>query len=331
MHRLAAEDSRIVYHWQENGGIVAALNAGLALCTAPYVARMDGDDLCFPERFAQQRDYLDRTPGCVAVSALAWHIDGSSRRTGTCSRFRRPEDANNCSLPATEPYLLHPMLMVRREAILAVGGYRPIVNAEDSDLYWRLAARGNLHILPYPLGEYRVHAQSVSSRSIRNGRSTALWSQLAALSDQRREGGAKDLPIGPAFVREVGAETELGAMLRVVAPHLSLDERAWLGSAVSAKLLELCYYRPFEPEVSDISFIRHAIRRDLIVRSRPGYAVFAGGMLSAGIRLLLAGDARLAFSIVPATRWPILIARAAFRGALSPRLRQRIRRAVGQT
>ncbi|MDH3982066.1 MAG: glycosyltransferase, partial [Kiritimatiellaceae bacterium] len=40
-------------------GIVPALNDGLAAAKGDYIARMDADDLCHPDRIEQQASYLD--------------------------------------------------------------------------------------------------------------------------------------------------------------------------------------------------------------------------------------------------------------------------------
>lgn len=42
----------------ENVGLAKALNAGLKECTCEYVARMDSDDICYPNRFKLQFDFL---------------------------------------------------------------------------------------------------------------------------------------------------------------------------------------------------------------------------------------------------------------------------------
>jgi glycosyltransferase involved in cell wall biosynthesis len=53
-------------------GLAARLNQAIALCTGEYIARMDSDDLCFPERLARQVERLRSDPsidvlGCGAV------------------------------------------------------------------------------------------------------------------------------------------------------------------------------------------------------------------------------------------------------------------------
>ena len=60
---LAAKDSRIVLLRNEkNLGLNATLNRCLAAATGEYIARMDGDDDCVPERFERQLDLLEHHP-----------------------------------------------------------------------------------------------------------------------------------------------------------------------------------------------------------------------------------------------------------------------------
>src|SRR5688500_4258827 len=51
---FARRDPRVRVVSRANKGLVATLNEGLALATAPLVARMDADDLCDPTRFKKQ-------------------------------------------------------------------------------------------------------------------------------------------------------------------------------------------------------------------------------------------------------------------------------------
>src|SRR5262249_27807136 len=67
LHELASEDVRIRILRQLPIGICAALEAGRAVARAPYIARMDSDDLALPHRLAAQASYLDCNPTIVAV------------------------------------------------------------------------------------------------------------------------------------------------------------------------------------------------------------------------------------------------------------------------
>ena len=181
LERMAAADPRVVLLNRENGGIVDALNAGLAACTAELVARHDADDLALPDRFARQIAWFRDHPRCSAVSGAVIHIDVNGRELGPKVALDSPDLADPLLYPQKEPYLVHPFLMMRRAAVMAAGGYRHVFHAEDTDLYWRLQETGELANMDDLLGYYRVHNQSVTGSSTLNGRISAVNSQLSGL------------------------------------------------------------------------------------------------------------------------------------------------------
>lgn len=256
--RLARNDDRIHVIAKTNSGIVDALNMGLALCTSGIVARQDADDLSNPDRFAIQLAYLHRHPDCVAVSSAARHIDENGAPMGTYALFPEPERADPLWLPAREPYLMHPFLMVRRSALLRVCGYRYLWHAEDSDLCWRLQEIGRLHSSNRVMGDYRFHPRSITSRSVVNGRISALSSQLSALSAVRRRNGSADLVFSRDALRQWISANSASNMFDIARGALTDEEARHLKVAFSAKLLELSTYRPYELDMDDCRFVRAA-------------------------------------------------------------------------
>lgn len=311
--QFVAKDRRVEYYHQGNAGIVAALNHGLQYCSAPFIARHDGDDISYPDRFEKELTYLEANPDCVAVSSVARHIDENGIPCGTISTRKDISAADCWSIPAAEPYLLQPMLMMRRTALDTAGGYRNLSVAEDADLMWRLNRIGSMHILPESLGDYRVHAGSVSSRSIVKGRFLAIWSQLAALSEQRRVSQLPDIVFSNLLLQHINTAISLKEMVDTIREQLTDTEFCWLCSAVSAKLLEFCYYRPYEPDKSDIQFIVTAVHTDRNISERPGYEIFKEAMLSAAIRSMQHFRIKDALSLIPFKQWPVLFGRIAFR------------------
>ena len=257
---IAAADPRVEHIRKPgNSGIVDTLNIGLARCRAAYVARHDADDIAYPNRFEVQLALLEPDPDLIAVGAVARHIDERGNQIlqhGGFSRPPPPELADPHRFPSREPYLMHPFLMARRDALVAVGGYRYVVHAEDTDLYWRLQERGRLHNPPDLLGDYRFHTGSITSGSVHNGRVGALNSQLAAISALRRRAGKPDLDFPPERLALYRAARGVADLLRIVQPDLTPEERAYLEPAVAAKLLELASYRPYLLEAADCRFIR---------------------------------------------------------------------------
>lgn len=144
-------------------GIVAALNIGLKNITSEYIARMDEDDLMYPNRLQVQLDYLDNIPICVAVGGQIELIDEFGSQIGK-SKFRRKIATSYKDLFYASP-LAHPAAMIRRSAMTKVGGYRDFL-AEDWDLWVRLREVGEVHNLSQRVIKYRVHNNQLSRENM---------------------------------------------------------------------------------------------------------------------------------------------------------------------
>jgi Glycosyl transferase family 2 len=254
----ASEDDRVLVITTPNNGIVEARNEALRHATAEYVACLDSDDLAFPERLERQVAYLVGHPECVAVGTEIEHVDESGAPLSGMIQPGSPSDADAAKVPAAEPYIVQSTLMARRAAIEAIGGYRQVPNSEDSDLFWRLAERGTLVILPEQLGRYRVHTSSISS-SIVSGRVMAVGSQLGALSALRRKSRRPDLPFPRSLHKEMNAAVTMEGMCAAAARDLDPEEVQRLRVAAAAKLMQMARYRPYEPDMGDCAFIRAAL------------------------------------------------------------------------
>ena len=177
LRRYAAQDDRIRLIVQENRGLTPSLNRGLALAEAPLIARMDADDVCVPERFQEQIDFLEAHPEHVLVGSHVRFIDGTGDPISSDNPLYSKRNLGDMDLcaehDAIEQRLLtggwafiHPTVMIRQAAVEQIGGYNPkIVDAEDRDLFIRMAEVGRLANLPGVLLEYRVHGSQVSTTS----------------------------------------------------------------------------------------------------------------------------------------------------------------------
>lgn len=142
----AASDPRLRVLHLPPTGLVAALNAGLAACRAPLVARMDGDDICHPRRLEQQKAFFDDYPGVTLVACRVRHVPRQQLTDG----MRAYENWQNNLLDHAdivrdlfvESPFTHPSVMFRRDTVLALGGYRDQGWPEDYDLWLRLARSG---------------------------------------------------------------------------------------------------------------------------------------------------------------------------------------------
>lgn len=323
---IAAKDARIHVHSQPNGGIVDAMNAGLGLCNAEFVARFDADDICYPERFEFQIDYLTANSDVIGIGAGVRHIDVDGRPTGSFARIGTPDKADPWFVPAAEPYLVHPFFTVRRWAIDAVNGYRHVHYAEDSDLYWRLSRLGRLYNPEELLGDYRFHANSISSTSIVNGRIMAISSQLTGISEQRRRRGVPDLEFAKQSLAEYKRVKTLRAMIGIAEQQLDDTERAYFRIAVPAKLLELTAYRPYEIEDTDCDYIGDFARGGLQSLSPQNRGLMQRRITGAAARIAAAGRMADARRMVPPRMMTSFASRYALRAALPDPIRRHFRR-----
>ena len=157
-------DSRIrIIDNPKNYGQTRSLNIGLQEAGGDWVARIDADDIALPGWLEGQSAYLERHPECDVVSAWALKIDARGRFQGTLNVPLTREALVRRSLTASP--INHGGCLMRRAAILAVGGYREDYRVvADYDLWSRLLRAGRLFAVRKEAGmTVRFHGGSISS------------------------------------------------------------------------------------------------------------------------------------------------------------------------
>jgi glycosyltransferase involved in cell wall biosynthesis len=148
-------------------GLALALNAGLRRCKGVFVARMDSDDISFPERFEEQWRILMEDPHVDVVGSWSAEFrDNPMIVTGMKTPPEHHEEIKraltwNCAL-------VHPSILIRKRNIEEIGGYRPFFgDYADYDLYVRLMLLGaRFYMVQRPLVRYRT---SFAQRRRRSG------------------------------------------------------------------------------------------------------------------------------------------------------------------
>lgn len=165
LKRYAAQDPRIHLISRPNTGIAIALNELLHLAQAEYIARMDADDIALPERFSRQIDFLQQQPDVVCAGGAHELIDQKGRLL-TCLELPLSNEEIQRSALAGHGSICHPCAMIRRSALLAIGGYdETLVPAEDLDLWLKLGELGQLANLKQTVLKYRLHLNSASEKA----------------------------------------------------------------------------------------------------------------------------------------------------------------------
>jgi len=156
-------DQRILVIRREHCGITNILNEGLRAARGEFIARMDSDDISMPHRFAVQIEFLMNNPSVVAVGCAVEIIDSEGDTLGIMN-WPGDHELIDRLLLRGKAGLPHPGAMIRRQAMIAVGGYREkFAVAQDKDLWLRLAEVGRLANLDNVLLMYRQHLRSISS------------------------------------------------------------------------------------------------------------------------------------------------------------------------
>jgi glycosyltransferase involved in cell wall biosynthesis len=171
VRELAGEDTRFRWLSVPHGGIVAALNAGLAVCRGELVARMDADDLMQRRRLERQRAALEAHADWAGVGCHVRLFPRRGMTDGLRSYERWLSSIRDASDVAREAFvecpLAHPSLMLRRE-VLERARYRDIAWPEDYDLVLRLLEAGQrLGVVPERLLHWRDGVGRLSRNSAR--------------------------------------------------------------------------------------------------------------------------------------------------------------------
>ena len=158
---LRSADPRVAIVRQEHRGLAHALNSGIALARGIYIARQDADDISRRDRFERQVAHLDRESSVAAVGSSADVIDPSGAVVGSLVGARGPQAVRR-GLLTLRSTPVHGSMMMRRNAVLSAGGYRPAFPAaQDYDLWLRLSERDGIDNLPDHLYQWRLDPQSV--------------------------------------------------------------------------------------------------------------------------------------------------------------------------
>lgn len=142
----ASRDSRLHVTHCTHRGIVDTLNAGLELCSAPLIARMDADDISHPRRLEYQLDFMETHPEVAVCSCLVRVFP----RPGLLGGLLHYEAWLNSLVSHqqmardifVESPIAHPSAMMRREDLLELGRYQDRGWAEDYDLWLRFHESG---------------------------------------------------------------------------------------------------------------------------------------------------------------------------------------------
>ncbi len=151
----------------DNIGLTRSLNKGIELCRGQYIARMDADDISYPERLEKQVGFLDDNPSYCAVATRVKLVNMAGRSVGIWpadAETTTAEEIHQC-LPR-ENCISHPSIMIRAVTLMSYLYNDRVLRGQDYHLWLRLAAAGQrIGKLDETLLALRSHPESITARS----------------------------------------------------------------------------------------------------------------------------------------------------------------------
>ncbi len=175
---LARLDGRIRLIRQDNAGVAAARNAGLAQATGHYAAWLDADDLWHPDKIAAQLDVFRTAPEPLGLVYTGYRL--VDPRGVIRPNFRTLADISGhtlCRQIGTTYFTNVSSIMVPVDLARRCGGHDPrlraegIEGAEDLLLQLRISARAPVGMRPEAFVAYRIHGANMSRAIGRAARS----------------------------------------------------------------------------------------------------------------------------------------------------------------
>ncbi len=131
----AFKDPRIVLINQDNKGVASALNAGLSIARADYIARFDADDVCYPNRLKIQYDFITTYPEYSVIGSAADYMDADGHYIFT----HHPQGHLNEEIQQLKysvcPFI-HSCVFYKKEIIVNNGGYNEHAYTYEDHFLW---------------------------------------------------------------------------------------------------------------------------------------------------------------------------------------------------
>lgn len=126
---------------EKNGGLGNALNIGIKHCKYELIARMDSDDIAYPDRCERQLKLFETYPHVSICSGI---VEEFSTSPAIIDAKRVPPETNDeiMQFAKTRNPFNHPCVMYKKSAVESVGSYQDFYLLEDYYLWIRMLQKG---------------------------------------------------------------------------------------------------------------------------------------------------------------------------------------------
>ena len=166
LNRFAELDKRVKVHTNEvNLRLPSSLNKAISYAQGKYIARMDADDICLPERLEKQYNFMENNPSVALSSCRFMTLKNGVISSGGCGG-KSDNESIKALLLVTNP-ILHPGIIAKADAIRSLGYDKNFTCTEDMELWTRFVMAGyDIEIMPEYLMIYRLHDKQITETTL---------------------------------------------------------------------------------------------------------------------------------------------------------------------
>ncbi len=163
---FASKDERVkVYPNEVNLKLPTSLNKAISLSSGKYIARMDADDICLPDRFEKQYKFMEENSDVALSSCRFMTVKNGVYASGGAGG-RCDFEALRAMLLVTNP-ILHPGVIAKAEVMKKFNYDTTLTCTEDLELWTRMIMENQkIQILPECLLIYRLHDKQITSTTL---------------------------------------------------------------------------------------------------------------------------------------------------------------------
>lgn len=169
VYEYAKSDKRIrIIENKKNMGLTANLHKAVLLAQGKYIARMDSDDIAFPERLAREFEYMESNLNVAVVGSKALAFSESGETWVIGSQLTKSKELNRIKMLFFNAGIVHPTAFIRKSFLKEkkINYDVEMKKSQDYGLWLDvLENSGTIEEIDRPLLRYRIHSNQITKKN----------------------------------------------------------------------------------------------------------------------------------------------------------------------